>query len=311
MIFGFCLAALPCFGFESKAQKISPKLSGNLPHRYDVKLAVDMDQDVTKPEEAHVHYSLMVSTGADLKIADVREDQSADISVTLIDPRVRFSLRNSVSDNDLLNLEYDSTSENELPLPPFQYVAPVAKSLNGAELTIVVDRHGRVSEIKNLKSLRRRIDKELGSTLPEDLKEQLCSSMESEMALAAAKYFTCYLPDHKVKVGDTWVGDKTLFGLGDKKVWNFSIQGKDRLRVEKAYTVTKAQMETLVGRGIFKDAEAEVQETVDLEKESFAILSNQINVSTKAHQKMPLPDGRDLDATYHLKASLSLSRQKD
>jgi len=307
----FCFTVTPCMAVNEKAQKIAPIHSDHDHHKYQMGLTVDVDQNVTTPEKAQVHYSLSLETEADLKISQIREDQSADLLITLNKPRLQFSVTNSENENDLFNLTYDSSKENEPPLPPFQYITPVAKCLDGAEFTITVDTNGRISDLKSLKSFRRKLDKELDSSFPQEMKEQLCSTIESQATLVGMKYFTSYLPDHEVKLGDKWTGESTLLGLGDQQTWTLSELGENNLQVKKAYTVTKEQMERLVGNGIFKDAEAKVLESVHVDKQSFVVLSNQINASTKAHQKMPLPDGRDLDATYEVKAQLSLSKLQD
>jgi len=304
-----CLLTAPFAGMAEEANSLAPQYHVGEHFLYEAQLNVDMDQKMITPEKANISYHVALASDAEVIVNQVNDDKSVDLQVKLIQPNLQFSVVNNDGNNNQFNLSFDSTNEDEPAFPPFQFIYPIAKCLDGVQFTVNIDPNGRISGIQGLDAVREKVEKELAVSVPDGMRDQICTAIKSKFLLSAVTHFTSYLPDHPVKVGDQWKGSSTDHGFGDDALWTLSTADQNQLKMEKKYTVDGERFKGLIDSGLIKDMKMDATESLNITKGSHVILSVNENATMSSQQKMALPDGRDLDAQYNVTAQFSLQKK--
>jgi len=305
----FCLLVAPFVAVANEAKNIAPQHHLGNQYLYQVKLDMDIDQNIETPEKVQIQYRIHIASNAEIAVNQVNEDNSAELQVKLIKPQMQFSVKNLSSDNDLFNISFDSTKEDDQTVPFLQFIYPITNCLDGIQFTVMVDSNGHITDLKDLDAARQKVEKELAVAVPENIRQQICAAIESELLTKNFTFYTHYLPDHPVKIGDQWMGKKTEIGLGDDAPWTMSEADGNKYKIARTYTSNGEQLGQFIDINIFEKMKMDVSETLNIDKTSHLLLSNQTSVKFDAHQKMPLPDGREFDGEYAMSIHFSLIKQ--
>jgi len=305
-----CFIAAPFISGAEEPLNLAPQYVEGKNYHYVAQLEMEVDQTVTAPQKIENTFRLVLGGEADVSVTKVYENQSADLRIRIVNPKLQLSVKNKEDSSQ--DMAFDSTQKEEAQ-GFFQLLNPVTHCLEGTEFIVTVDPGGQAVDFKEWESIKQKFNEEFNSTLPEAFKDNICSRINPQLLKQVFNSFTFYLPDHPVNKGDKWTGNGNFILIGNEGQWSIAESGGQTLTLKNEFPITEEKLKSMLPKSPFPmtidNVSGGVLEVVTLEKGSHIMISNDFDFRVSANQKVDIPGQGEASATYNIKVNLSLKKQ--
>ncbi len=223
---------------------LTPKFIQGNNYLYEGNADIHVVQKMPEPQTCDINYRGTIKTRLNYSIGKVYLDGAAEITATLIDPTIKFSVACEGKESPMnFQFNFDSSKKSDNEMKEVQAGKTALDCLNNTPFVFKVSPQGKVLSVNGVDSFAEKMHQKLTGSklLLEDTSKDLCTMITPGALEFFMGLITQFLPDHPVNVGDSWEKQTQLGNMNINQNWTLDSAGEKALVIKEKTTITLSQ----------------------------------------------------------------------
>lgn len=306
----FFLTFIAADVYADKTIDLAPKFTEGKSYKYQTNVDLSIDQKMPKPYAGDINYKGLVNIKVDYNIEKVHEDRSADIKITLMEPKIRFSMSSKGEDESMnFSFKFDSSEHSENEMQEIHAARSLLDCLDQTSLVVRMTPEGKVVHVKGLEETTHQFQEKMKNEklLPENNVKDICSMITPKTAEYLVYSITNFLPGKPVKVGQSWDKKTPIGNMTIQQTWTLKSASDKTIIVDEAAAVEMGKSDNPMLK--YESLKGEGKGTISLNGQDHWVEKQESEFHFEGKQSIEIPSSeKPLEIETSIKGDASFKR---